>query len=109
MSKPIRCYLLRGGKNPRSSLSDPGVDEGHAFSLTEGDSSDLGPVGTALLPQPDEEVRLPVVMAILGDWHNRTVASLPLIAKLELKNSLTVIRRAGFEPMLSLVDLTSRP
>jgi len=52
---------------------------------------------------------LDVVLAILGDWHQRGVRNLPLIAKLELRATVQAIEQRGFRPRLALVALDSRP
>lgn len=51
---------------------------------------------------------LKVVLAILGDWHQRGVRNLPLVAKLEMRAAVQTIEQRGFEPRLALVPLDSR-
>lgn len=48
---------------------------------------------------------LPVVLAILGDWRNKSVSSLPLIAKIELRATIRTVVQLGFRPHLALVPL----
>jgi uncharacterized protein (TIGR04141 family) len=49
---------------------------------------------------------LPLVLAILGDWKDKAVSSLPLIAKIELRATVRTIEQLGFRPHLALVPLT---
>ena len=49
-----------------------------------------------------------LVFALLGDWHGKTLANLPLLARLSLVASVPAIRRLGFEPSVALVPLSSR-
>lgn len=48
---------------------------------------------------------LEVVLAILGDWRDRGLTNLPLIAKLALAESITEIGLYGFRPTIALIDL----
>jgi uncharacterized protein (TIGR04141 family) len=51
---------------------------------------------------------LSVVLALLGDWHRRSLVNLPLLAKMSLVSSITALRRIGFMPGVALVPLCSR-
>jgi uncharacterized protein (TIGR04141 family) len=46
-----------------------------------------------------------VVLAILGDWRNKTLENLPLLAKLELVETTRDIRLLGYRPTVALVDV----
>jgi uncharacterized protein (TIGR04141 family) len=52
---------------------------------------------------------LSLVLALLGDWHNRDLHNLPLLARISLISSVGAIRRHGFAPSVALVPLCSRP
>jgi hypothetical protein len=49
-----------------------------------------------------------VVLALLGDWHERTLHNLPLLARLSLASTVAAIQQLGFVPTVVLVPLASR-
>jgi hypothetical protein len=56
------------------------------------------------MPVPGVEV----VLAILGDWHQRSAVNLPLLAKLWLVEAVRRMAQMGFQPRLALVPMCSR-
>lgn len=49
-----------------------------------------------------------IVLAIMGDWHERDLANLPLLAKVELVETVRKMGQWGFRPSAALVGLCSR-
>jgi uncharacterized protein (TIGR04141 family) len=52
---------------------------------------------------------LDVVLALLGDWHHRTLKNLPLLAKIGLAESFRRVDQMGFRPAVALISLPGRP
>jgi uncharacterized protein (TIGR04141 family) len=65
-------------------------------------------IGEALAALDNRWPQLEVIIAILGDWHNRSLRNLPLLAKIGLVESARQITRLGFNPSVALVNLCSR-
>lgn len=64
-------------------------------------------ITTALGALDQTRPDLPVVLAILGDWKDKSVSSLPLIAKIELRATVRTIEQLGFRPQIALVQLAT--
>ncbi len=60
----------------------------------------------ALGGQPRENQ---IVIALLGDWHSRTLSSLPLIIKASLVEAVRQLRIMGYRPQVAMVGLITRP
>jgi len=54
---------------------------------------------------PDNEV----VIALLGDWHERDLTSLSLLIKISLLETFRQLRLMGYRPTVATVGLASRP
>lgn len=80
----------------------------HIDDVTAATSTDSRPARRVADRLGSRTHGLGLVFAFLGDWHGKTLANLPLLAKLSLVASVPAIRRLGFEPSVALVPLSSR-
>lgn len=103
-------YLFVQASTSAQLLSDPDAATKLRDLVDERGSGSLrSSVKEALVALDQTRPDLEIVLTILGDWHQRTIRNVPLIAKLELQATTQVIRQRGFRPHLSLVPLVSRP
>ena len=73
-----------------------------------GESGVATPIAQSLCGSLTEPWEWTIVLALLGDWHQRGLANLPLLTKISLITAVDAIRRLGFTVEVALVTLHSR-